>query len=871
MKTEKFKKQCNTNLSIAICRPGTSAALCALVLSLPAPDVWSQTDDRVDEEILVTGTRLSQRRAIEAKRLADGIVDAVSADDIGKLPDKNAAEAVDRLPGVSISIDQGEGRFVSIRGISPALNNLTINGVTTGSPEADDGGRLAPLDVIGGDFLKAIEVVKAQTPDMDAQGVGGTINVVTAGPFDQEEVLFGTFTGQFGYEDLSKDSPYAAKFTLGGLDSSRTWGWLLGASYSYRDFESRGVFQDDWREETLDGVSARLPENAKNNFYTLERIRTGVNAQVEWRPTDADRYYARAFFSRFEEEEVRQRYEHFFNRDITALTPTGGTSGTNNRREQDARYEEKDKEFFNIAIGGENAIGETWLLDYVAQYNQNRQTEPNRRWEFRGDGYGPDTWRLNSRGFALIQSGPTDVLDPARLRFRRVLLQDNETEEDALILGLNARRQLPAFGDAGQLKFGVKYTATDRTNDAANTRYNLGDNDWFLSDFGHFGGVLVNDIDGVDFPNLAVDIGAATAFLNANRNNTAFFELDDEDTFENEFENDYDITEDISAVYLMGEWAWGEHEVIAGLRLEHTEVDSKGLQRDADNLTAIPISQSGNYTNLLPAVIYRVNLEDDLVLRAAWTNTLGRPDFNQIAPISSLSREGSEGALFIGNPDLEARESANFDLSLEYYFAQDALLSLAVFYKDIDNFIVERSEQRRDFTFNGELFDEFTVTTLENATAAELEGVELSYQQQFDFLPSPWSGFGVALSFAWIDSEIEIEGRDDKLPLIQQPDWTRSYTLFYQAHGFEASLSLDESDAFLADILDSREEDLQHGEYGRLDFKASYAVDDRYSVFFEWQNINDEPNTEFQGLRERQNTGYEVYGQTFYLGLTVNF
>lgn len=822
------------------------------------------------DEIVVRGQRLSQQRSIEAKRDSETIVDVVSTDDLGRLPDKNAAEAVDRLPGVSITVDQGEGRFVSIRGINPTLNNLTINGVNAGSPEADDGGRLSPLDVLGSELLRSIEVIKVQTPDLDAQGIGGTVNVTTVGPFDRDERFFGLGSAQVGYEELSDNTPYAAELVFGGRTAGDDFGWLFGASYSFRDFESRGVYPDDWRRETLNGVTASLPENSKNNAYQLERTRLGALGTLEWRPDDTSRYALRAYFSQFDEDEVRQRFEYMFSRDITTLTPTGGVSGTSNRREEDLRLEEKDKRFFNLAFDGENRFAGDWTLDYLLQYNDNRQEEPNRNWEFRGSGYGPDAWSIDGRGFVAIEPGPVDPLDPALLRFRRLRLQDNRTDEEAWIGGADLRRDL-AFGDGGSyLKLGFKYTGTERENDGRRTRYNLGSSDWFASDFGHFAGVFTNEVDGTGFPNLRIDPGAAIAFFEANQGDTAFFELDDEDSFESEFQDDYDVTEDILAGYVMGNADFGRWNLLAGVRVEQTEVESAGFLREEDTLTATRIERDGDYTNVLPAVLLRYDATGDLVLRGAWSNTLGRPDYNQIAPISSLSRDGSQGALFIGNPDLEARESANFDLSIEYYFGEGAMLTGSYFYKNIDNFIVAQTESFDDFEFNGELFETFDITTLENATEGEVSGFELNYLQRFDFLPGPWSGIGIALNGAFLDSELEVEGRG-KLPLLLQPDWTRSYALFYQYAGFEAALSLDESDQFLADLGGDGATDLWIEEYGRLDFKASYRFGERYDVFVEWQNIDDEPLIEYQGGIKNQITQFEEYGQTWYVGMNVSF
>lgn len=845
------------------------AAASAFANTATAADVSTTSGDSDLQEIVVSGQRLAQQRSIETKRNASRFIDSVSADDIGRLPDKNAAEALDRLAGISITVDQGEGRFVSIRGVNPALNNFTIDGVNAGSPEADGGGRQVPLDVIGSEMLSAIEVVKVHTPDMDAQGVGGTINVVRAGPFDYDQSLATSVSLQAGYDELNGKHPYSGEVTVSGLNTARTWGWLLSATHSYRSSEARGIYQDDWSEvESPTGETALVPENAKNNLYGLERQRTGASAMLEWRPSEGNRLFLRGFYSEFGEDEVRQRFEYFFRRNPETVMPDSGIS-TENRREQDLRTERKDKRFLNFSVGGENRLGSAWNLDYVAQINDNQQDEPNRNWEWRGSGYGPDAWSIDGNGFVDVQSGPVDPLDPSRLEFLRLRTQENVTDERGYVGGVNLKRSIGMGGPDSFIKFGARFTRTERRHNASQTTYSPGAIDWTLADSGQSGGAFMNDIDGVKRPNVLVDVAAASAFFEANATNPDFFVLDEAGTFEAQYQGDYQVDEQVLAGYAMADWDFGPLSLIAGVRIERTEVDSAGFELDLDRTNARPVAGSGRYTNVLPGLIARFDVTDELVLRAAWTNTLGRPNYEQIAPISALTREGSEGFLEVGNPGLAARESENLDLALEWYFARGGLLSLGAFRKTIENEIVSRRQVLDDFTYNGETFERFTLTTTQNAQRARVDGVELSYQQQFAFLPAPLDGLGVALSYASLDSSGHVPGRDDELPLARQPDWTRSGSLFYQKGGFELALTLSEADSYLAAISDAPETDLYAGEYGRLDLRASYAFREKYGVFLEWQNMNDEPTTEYQGGVRRQNTQYEVYGQTWYVGFSA--
>jgi TonB-dependent receptor len=817
------------------------------------------------EEVVVTGQRLAQQRSIRSKRESRTVVERVSADEMGRLPDRNLAEAVGRLAGVSLTLDQGQGRFVAIRGLNSSLNNFTINGMSAGSPEAEGGGRRVPLDAIGGELVEAVDVVKVQTPDMDAQGIGGTINVVLAGPFEHTLKPATVMSFRAGHDELNAERPYGVEFTSAHVNESRTWGWLFGASHSFRQAETRGIYQDDWSDAfAADGASALMPQSAMNALYDVERRRTAMHAAIEWRPSDGSRYFAQGFFSGLAEDETRLRHESFFREAPQSITPTTGTSAAGDR-EQELRFEHKDKRFLNFSIGGAHKLREVWRVDYTAQINDNEQDLPNRNWEWRADGQGTNQWTFDARGLVDVTAQATDF-DPARFAFERLRTRAHITQERSYLAAVNLQY---SFADADSfLKTGVNYMRTERTNDANQTLYEPGANCWTLADLDQRDAVFVNDVAGRRRSNMAVDLAAANAFFDAHSRNDEYFDVEERETFAAQLEADYDVSERILAAYVMTNWDFGRGSVITGVRAEHTDLDAAGFQLDVEAMSAGLTTDQGSYTNVLPGVVARFDLTDALVLRAAWTHSIGRPNYEQLAPISVLERDGDAGLLSIGNPDLEARESANYDLALEWYFGS-GLMAAGAFRKRIESEIVSRFRTFDDFAFDGEAFERFTITTTENAHRAEVKGWELSYQQQFDSMPAPLDGFGVALTYAALDSQTHVTGRNDTLPLARQPDWTGSATLFYQKAGFEFALAFSASDSYLAEISDAPHTDVYAHEYGRLDLRASYSLTERYRLFFEWHNVNDEPAVEYQGLSARQKTQYEVYGQTWYLGLTL--
>ncbi|WP_041522177.1 TonB-dependent receptor [Gilvimarinus agarilyticus] len=847
-----------------------------------------QVGDNVYEEITVTGTQLARQRALDSKRDSLRIIDALGVDELGQLPDKNVGESLNRVPGVSMLVEKGEGRFVQIRGIQPSLNNVTLNGVSMGSPEADGGGRATPMDVVSGSLLGAVQVIKTPTPDMDAQGIGGTVNVDVKKPFDREDDFYGYATARYGYEEIRPEEsaygghdPYALDALVSGKNDAKTMGWLLGASYSSREYIAQGIYQDDWREVS-DGVN--LPEEVKNNYYVIGRERLNLSAVMEVEPSDTSRYFVRAFYSDWDEFQHRNRYQQSLSEGLVADAPYSGRSAEN-AVSANIRLETAEKQLLSFAAGGENTFGD-WQTDYLVQYNDNELAEPYSSWEFTSaEQFGPNRWDVSADGVVFItpDTGTADRVDPRYQVFDRVQYQERSMQEQAGIGELNLQFNTD---EGGFYKTGVKMTQTSRDNDYDRSRYAPGETELTLASEPAFNnGGFVNDVEAGDVPNIWMNVDAMDQFFSDSANGE-YFELNDSNTFASNYGSDYEVDESIYAAYGMGMWQWDWFNVIGGVRVEATDIESAGYVMLADG-TAERVEDGGDYINWLPSLQTNINLTDSLILRGAITRGLGRPDYDTIAPRSEYEVDAREGFLNIGNPDLEARESWNYDVSLEWYVNDLTLLSAAVFFKDIENELVSRTTEydgQQDITaalndlglagvIDPTEIDDLTVSTTENGDSSELMGLELTAQTQFAFLPSPFDGLGGSASMSYIDADVEVErnGETVDLPLPGQAESTYNLSLFYQTEKLDLALSYAYNDSFLTDIGGSPEEDIYQGEFGRWDFKASWAMQENLKLFFEAVNLNNEPTTEFQGGFERQNTEYEYVGRTLYVGVSLGF
>lgn len=843
------------------------ALAAALAAAAPA---FAQTE--AVDELVVTGQRLSQQRAIEAKRNATAVIDAISADELGRLADKNVAENLERLPGVGLFYDQGEGRYVSIRGIDSSLSNVTLNGVQLGNPDGLASEPRVPLDVVGGQLLSRLEVVKVVTPDMDAQGIGGTVNLVTQSPFDFDKDVFARGTIQVGYQEALKGShPVQGDATVGGVFGGGTWGAMLGVAASSRKFRSNGFFPDDWR--AVPG-SARggLPTNIKYTNYTIKRERIGVSGALEYRPGDDDRLYLRGLYSRFKEDEHRQRFRGDFGSNLSNVTfNADGFTGVarNVDVREDLREEEKEKSLSQLSLGGEHQRG-AWAFDYDLSYGYNEVVEPNRSWQFRSVSANT-VFDFDMRPL-LFSAEPRD-LPLSNLGFRQYQEQDENGNEISWAVRVNARYDV-GFADGGYVKFGAKFRDLDKKFDGRTDvwdRAGAGPNRFTLADFGLHGPDEFVVFEDRTYTLRYVIGQAVVPFTDQNLNGPRFVR-NVATSLSNAVVNDYALNERVLAGYGMFDIRFGQVRVIGGARVERTETEVDGYRLAAGTVTAA--SESNSYTDILPNLQFRYEPREDVVLRAAYSRTLGRPDFGKLKisgtlTFTPLDNGQFEGELEQGNVDLKPYVSDNLDASAEWYFAPGAMLSAGAFYKRIDNPIYSFEETVTGVVLDGRTFARLELTEPRNAEQGEIVGLELAYQQQFTFLPGLWSGFGLAANLTVVDAHVDtFERRAD---FVQQSDLLYGVQLFYQKGPIEAALSFHHTGKNLASLGSTRASDTYNDDYERLDLKVSYAVSERVEVFFEGQNLTDTKLRQYIGERRDWIVNYERLRQTYYVGVSARW
>ena len=851
-------------------RSTTSWAVLAAVLSTAAPAA-AQTSNV--EELVVTGQRASQQKAIDAKKNATGVIDAISADDLGRLADKNVAENLERLPGVGLFYDQGEGRYVSIRGIDSSLANVTLNGVQLGNPDGLAAEARVPLDVVGGQLLSRLEVVKVVTPDMDAQGIGGTVNLVTQSPFDFKEDVFARGSAQVGYQEALKGSnPWQADATVGGILGDGRWGAMIGVNASSRKFRSNGFFPDDWR--AVPG-SARggLPTTIKYTNYTIERERIDASGAIEFRPTDDDRFFLRGLYSKFKEDEHRQRFRADFGSNLANVTfNADGYTGVSRNVDvrEDLREEEKEKSFSQVALGGEHKQA-GWTFDYDVAYGYDEVVEPNRLWQFRSVSANT-VFDFDMR--PLLFTAEARDLPVSNLGFRQYQGQDENGNEMNWAGRANAKLDVN-WGDGGYIKFGVKVRDEDKKFDGRTDvwdRAGAGPNRFTLADFNLRGPDEFVRFEDRTYTLRYVIGPEIVPFTDQNLNGPRFVK-NVGTSLTNNVLNDYGLNQRFYAGYGMFDVRFGMARVIGGLRVERTEVDVRGFIL-VNGTTVTPKAVSNSYTDVLPNLQLRVEPRDDLVFRAAYSRTLGRPTFGQLKISGTLTATPLTNGLFDGelnegNVDLKPYVSDNLDATAEWYFAQGGLLSAGAFYKKIKNPIYSFRQTFTNVPLDGRTFQTLNYTQPRNADDGEIAGIELAYQQQFVFLPGLWNGLGVAANLTFVDAHVNTFDR--RADFRQQANLIYGGQLFYQKGPFQAALSFHHTGKNLDSLGSTAASDTYNDRYERLDLKASYALNERVEVFVEGQNLIDTKLRQYIGTRRDWIVNYERLRQTYYVGVSARW
>lgn len=822
--------------------------------------------------VILTGFVGGQAKALNTQKNKQNITNVVSADQVGKFPDANIGDAVKRIPGITMQVDQGEARNIIVRGLAPQLNSVTLNGSRIPSAEGDN--RNIQMDLIPADMIQQIEVNKAVTPDMDGDALGGSVNLVTR---TAPEGFRLSATAGSGVSFITDKRILNGSFLLGDRTKNGKFGWMLSASILDNDFGSDNV-EAEWTDEFeyFDGNDVVEAENIRpyaNVFeqrtYIVQRVRRSFSANFDYNFNANNSIYLKTMYNWRDDRENRYRLEHevldgedielgdfTINSDgfptrfpVEVKRQTKG--GIDNDRNQNTRLE--DQRMQNYTLGGEHLFGKL-KVDWMASYAKASEERLNERYaEFESE-YTVLNYVLDSERPLYIPESTSDANDLSNFEYGEITEENQYTEEEDINVFLNF--QLPAdFFDKGDgfVKFGVRGRFKNK----------IRDNNFFEFDFEDAFPTLA------DAPNRDY---SDPDYLAGGQYQAGFFAdeswlgalnlTNGELVFDEFLRANFDVEENVYAAYAMANQKISSSlSLLAGFRVENTSITATGNQiADEEDLEGT-VTEESSYTNFLPSVHLKYDVNPNTVLRFAWTNTLARPNYQDLVP--SVDVVSGDEEIFLGNPELDPTTSMAFDLMGEYYFESVGILSGGVFYKDIKDFIyILQSED----SATG-----FDVFQPQNGEGASILGAEFSFQRQLDFLPGFAKNFSIYLNYTYLTSSTDgvfTEDGDERNDLDLPGTAPNMFngSLAYNDKKFNIRLSANYSDAYVDEIGGSAFDDRYYDEQFLVDLNVSYAINPNLRIYADLNNITDQPLRFYQGISSRT-MQTEFYGRRLTFGL----
>ncbi|KGF78581.1 TonB-dependent receptor [Massilia sp. JS1662] len=795
------------------------------------------------DTVVVTGQRASLAHAIAAQEKADNIVSVVSSDDIGGLPDKNAAEALARLPGVAVQRDQGEGRYVVVRGLDADYNSVTINGATVPSPEASR--RAVALDVLPAGLIRELAVTKTLTPDQDANALGGSIDVKTLSAFDLPGRLLSVGAAA-SHDDLTHRTSPSANALWAQRFAGGTLGIAAGLSGERRKFGSDNVETGGaWSGDRLSGFELR--------DYLPARTRRAGALNVDWRP-DADTSVAlRSFLSRFSDDEVRDR--------LTVSNVKGGALAEGQtdtaRVERRIRQRKYTQEIRSVSLAADHRI-DAWKVHAEAANTRASEDTP----ESLNDGRFRGTSSFAGIGFTdgvqphLI--APAAVFDPASYALNAITLQQRYSSDRTNQLRVDLMRDVDAGDWRGTVKFGAKAIRRDKDNDTNQWAYNSS-----KTTSGNYWGpgptAMSAFTGGATLDYALGTIGAALdpALIRAR---VAGLDRGKALLAAESALNDYGMREDIDAGYVQTSLTRGPWTILAGVRAERTRFTADGNEVAGSTIT--PRHAGRDATNWLPSVQARYDIDRATSVRAAWTNAVVRANFSQLAPGISLA---SATEATIGNPDLAPLKAHNLDIGIERILGSGGVVSAYAFHKDIRNFTYAAN-----LAGTGRWVGYTTATSYANGDDARVAGLELAWQQPLRMLPAPFNGLLVGANATLTSSSADIKGRSIRMP--GQAKRMANLMLGYEAGPLSTRIAVNYKSPYLlelgGDVNDPMQDHVVDSQK-QVDFSLAWQFGKRWQLSFDAANLNNETYYVYQGVKGH-NVQYERYGRTYKIGLKAS-
>jgi TonB-dependent receptor len=882
--------------------------------------------DEVEVIEVIGGFRGSLIKARDLKRDALGSQDSIVAEDIADFPDLNLADALQRIPGVTITREGGEGRQISLRGMGPDFTSVYINGMqglATSASAMDSRGsvsrnRAFDFNVFASELFNEVTVKKSYQASVDEGGIGGNVALRTAKPFDYDGFT-AALSGQLGTNSQTDGTdPRFAGIIANTWDN---FGALASVSYSERSINEQGYNGYRWRKrssddaisvsdsitgETREALDAGEVFFNRGNRYTVwenEQERLGLTTALQYRPTENLSIEFDALYSKL----TNDRNEWHLPTAGSSSTALGSIDALEIIPASDGDgYEAVYGEFSNVNLRTESRqdLDTTTFQQYTlaADWNVTDKLSINAlighsSSEFRLDkekfytetpsingdtGVSMTTDYRGGNRFDPVNTYSIDPTDPNVWVFREIDIDERDIKTDYDTIKIDFAYDI---GEEGTLKGGISHKTF--TNHFQQTKVdNLDENDATQN----IGVTSVNDLAFTftghdDIQWIGIDPAKGLEFYGIDTN------LTEDDLVETSVS---DIEEETMAAFVEYEWSSEIGDMIlrgaVGARYYDTEITTEGLVENAQGTYDL-VSLGSDYSGVLPTISLALDINDDWVLRGSVAKNLSRPSLTSLALGGTVSIgdggvSGDDPTVNSGNPDLQPFESVNYDLSLEWYFAEAGAIAVGLFYKDIENFIVNEgstvpySETGFPLALLG---DNQTGDSLflynrpVNGDDTSVQGLEVSFQVDLDFLPEPFNKLGISSNYTYADGEFfyeNIQGgttsQTKAFPGLSEH--SGNFTLYYETDVWGARVSTVYRSDYITDGDGVGEDADEVGFHAstNVDFSAFYQVSENLKVTFEGINLTNVADEQYNDSADRI---YNVTtsGRTFYVGASYKF
>lgn len=810
------------------------------------------------EQITVVGSRASLQSAIQKQRDSDKVIGVIDSDALGNFADINVAESLRRISGIMVENDQGEGRYVSVRGMNTDLNAMTINGVSTAAPEDRRG---IILDGVPSDLLDSMTVYKTLTPNLDADSIGGAIDLETITGFSHDE-MFVRLKAETSYNELTSDgsNPKLSATFTNRWDVS---GGELGAALVLSDQERRIIAHNNENG----GWSDNAPnDDYETRFYDLTRERQGVVLALDYHANNGNTYFAHVFHNEYSDEEWRAKWETRDGLEDNDAVINGSVfSYADSKVDTESRNRTEIRDITSLRLGTTFSFNERNHVEAEIFMSEAEQDDGDRQAViFRSSTVDEPITYDNSDPKKPVVTFPSAFYDPSIFAMkaleREFALNTDEDFGGKIDVTFD-------FSASTQIQYGLKLRQREKVNTYNFCGYEPID-DILLSSVDHTNPEdFFNTVNGptATFNQVKAFNGSLGTGVSSLSDGTscpnpgALFEFSG-DEGEESIPADWTTNEDVLSAYAMATTSVGDATWIYGLRYEDTETTYQGKAFDGAYAGATRFEN--NYDFLAPSLNLKYDLAANQVMRAGIFRSLVRPGFQESNAGAIVDTEDNE--IEGGNPNLDATSAWNFDLTYEFYMSDLTFVGAGVFYKSIKDAIVE--VESTDTVFRGQLYD--VAGTYINTDDSDIRGLEFSFQTAWD------NGLLFVANYTLSDGETDLPADSVSgqrtIPFFKQAKHTANVSVGYDRNAWDVRLAANYRSSYLDEIGGEPLEDRYTDDFMQIDLTARYTVNDNFTITAEAINLNDAPEYYYFGNTSRLSQ-YDEYGTTYGFGLRWTF